>query len=247
MRPDTNPFLTIFPFRTALPLPTQDPDAGPTIDITIACSWLPYIRGALAVLTEQFVWPQDDPAAMYLAQQRAMSLIAMFVECTTLPPFACNYDFTVSDGGWHQRDEGSSVHPSLLSEYTAGQGWTRTEYTYDPVPGRNYAEAECEINFASTHITSVLMTYDLEKGTFTTGEADTGIIFFSGGSVVGVVVIESSTDPDGTGKSIPWTGDIVCDTIVLRVLCSLYDGGIGLAGIATITNCYVSGEGGTIC
>ena len=102
MRPDTGPFLGFFPFRTPLPLPIQDPDSAPTKTVEVACTWLPYIRGALLTLTMQYAWPQDDPALVLQAQLQAMTLIAMFSECDSSDiPIACeSFFYSGTQDGW---------------------------------------------------------------------------------------------------------------------------------------------------
>jgi len=105
-------------FNSPLPLPAQDPDGEPTISVTVACSWLPYIRGALYQLTQQWSWPQDSAAELALAQARAQTLIAMFEECDdTIPPIACGYNFTVSNAGWE------AISPYTSFGYNPGFGW----------------------------------------------------------------------------------------------------------------------------
>jgi len=99
-RDPVNPF-TFSPFAGKLDYPLLDPGEAPNTTVTIACEWLPYVRGALSTLTQQWSWKQDDPAQVLLAQQRAMTLIGMFTECSGLPPaLACNYNFFDSDSGW---------------------------------------------------------------------------------------------------------------------------------------------------
>lgn len=118
MQPDTGSKVLYPSFNSPLPLPPQDPNGSPSKAFTIACSWLPYIRGALYQLTQQWSWPQDDPAALLLAQQQAMTLIAMFTECADpLPPLACNYDFASSNTGW------TAVSPYLSGSWSPGNGW----------------------------------------------------------------------------------------------------------------------------
>lgn len=109
MLPDSGYAHAVGSFPNPLPLPVQDPDASPNKSFTIACSWLPYVRGALQQLLLQSTWDTDDPVLLNLVQSRAFSLIAMLEECTGSPvfPFACPYDFLSSgeQQGWSGVDD----------------------------------------------------------------------------------------------------------------------------------------------
>lgn len=87
-------------FRRPVPLITDEPDATPTVSVSIACSWLPYIRGSLQQLLLEATWATDDPAALLIQQQRVFKLIDLFQECsTTVLPFACPFDFSTGGNG----------------------------------------------------------------------------------------------------------------------------------------------------
>lgn len=102
MQPDVGNPVNLPSFPRPIPLPLVDPDSAPTISVAVSCAWLPYIRGALSQLVQQYTWPQDVPSEVLLAQQRAMTLIAMFEECGGGLPVACPYDFTTGDQhGWN--------------------------------------------------------------------------------------------------------------------------------------------------
>jgi hypothetical protein len=150
MEPNTGSKVLYPSFDSPLTLPVQDPDGEPSISITVACSWLPYIRGALYQLTQQWSWPQDDQVALDLAQARALTLIAMFVECEEpIPPFSCNYDFTISDAGWTVDD------PDGHGIYDAGIGFVGTSR----LPGSNdFVRAVHHFDTSAT-LTHVKFTY----------------------------------------------------------------------------------------
>ena len=80
-------------FGTPVVPPSVDPDASPNRTFTISCQWLPFIRGALLQLLLQATWKAEGDD-LTLAQQRAMTLISMFDECSqAYIPFACQGDF----------------------------------------------------------------------------------------------------------------------------------------------------------
>lgn len=60
--------------------PTVDPDVETTATVCFNPAWRPYILGALKQLVLQSTWDTADPAALKLAQQRAMTLISLFTE-----------------------------------------------------------------------------------------------------------------------------------------------------------------------
>jgi len=96
-------------FTSPVAPPIVDPDASPTISVAINCSWVPFIVGALQQLVLQATWKTDDPVALTLAQQRAMTLIALFMDAVVaegspcggaIIPFACSYFFELRPDGW---------------------------------------------------------------------------------------------------------------------------------------------------
>jgi len=203
MRPDTGPFLALSPFRTPVPLPTQDPDGSPNIAVTIACSWLPYIRGALFALTMQYTWPQGDPDAVLLAQQRAMSLIALFVECSEpIPPISCNYDIADSPDGW------TITSPYDQGTYTGGQGYVGTFVS-------TASQRALTIDHAFTSpsvVTHVEFAYDSDQD----GDGPNNFIgiFIDSGS--GPVLMASDTVHFGADNILSWSGEVdgVVDVLI---------------------------------
>jgi len=76
MLPD-NPFTgALPPFAIPVPVPDNDPFVEPFYTAMWNVEWTPYILGALTSLTLQATWKTDDPAVLWLAQRRAMSLLA---------------------------------------------------------------------------------------------------------------------------------------------------------------------------
>src|ERR1700730_12663611 len=72
-------------FERPVDIPVHGPLVTPTLNVTVACEWTPYIRGALQQL---------------LLQEWAFQLIDQFPECGgTPPPFSCPFDFQTLTGG----------------------------------------------------------------------------------------------------------------------------------------------------
>jgi len=232
--------------RPVLP-PNFDPSASPTRTFTINCSWVPFIRGALLQLVEQATWKTDDPDVLTLAQMRAMTLIGMFDECSTVVlPFSCDFDIESStDGAPFQLRPEPTTSVSPQSVFTPDVGFTDVYFTYS---GGAYAErwAECETFFTERHITLIVMGYDLTKGTFDTNNPDaTVIIGWHAGSIIFEQAIDSDHETDGSGKALGWSGDELLDQITLRVT----TGNIGHVaepgGSAAIRTCRVDGYAST--
>jgi hypothetical protein len=202
VRPDTGPFLGFFPFRTPLALPVQDSDGEPHVSIDIPCTWLPYVRGALLTLTMQYAWPQDDPVAVLLAQNRAMSLIAKFVECDdAIPPIACGYDFALSDAGWNP------ISPYTSAQYSPGDGWG-SQFLADE--SRAWAYLSHSLSGVNT-ITHIEFTYAASVDG--SGPNDfSGIYIYTS---AGLVHLESDTVREGT-HIVSWTGSI-SDVTEIRI------------------------------
>ncbi len=65
-------------FQSPLPVPTNDPDEGTQWCVQFNEDYLPLVVGALLELTNQATWDTTDPDVSLLAQNRAMSRIALF-------------------------------------------------------------------------------------------------------------------------------------------------------------------------
>lgn len=122
MLPDSDFAGPVGSFDPPILPPGVDPDASPGLTLTVACEWLPFIRGALFQLVLQSTW-QGTPDQITLAQSRAMTLISMFGECgESVVPVACAYDFSTSESelGWRAWD-GVCVAPTASF---VGAGWS---------------------------------------------------------------------------------------------------------------------------
>jgi len=194
MEPDTGSKVLYPSFNSPLPLPVQDPDGEPSISINIACSWLPYVRGALYQLTQQWSWPQESLADRALAQARAQTLIAMFEECETpIPPIYCGYNFQVSDTGW------TPVTPYTTAAYSPGNGWTGVF-----IDGNSKAWAYLERDIATPNtLTHVEFTYAATADGH--GPNNFAGIFIDDGS--GLVLVTSQTIVAGT-TVVVWNGSL---------------------------------------
>jgi len=230
--------------RPVLP-PNFDPSASPTRTFTINCSWIPFIRGALLQLVEQATWKTDDPDVLTLAQMRAMTLISLFDECSSLVlPFSCDFDIeSSSDGSPFVCADNSATDPVCSSVFTGGSGFT-DELLAVPSSGAKFRWAQCKTTFSSRHITFVVMGYDLVKGLFSSTIAGTVVIVgYLSGSVVFAQYISNVVANDGSGLSFAWSGDQVVDEIFLNVTCGFDSGGGDPGGAAAIRTCRIDGYG----
>lgn len=143
-------------FQSPVPIPAGDPDGSPSRTFTLACSWLPYIRGALAQLLLQATWDTDDPAALNLVQARAATLISMFDECSSAPiyPFACPYawDTSESEMGWSAVDYAGCTTYALWD----GNGFEAVHVAGCVDPGW---QAQIWLDVSDLHIDTVTIVY----------------------------------------------------------------------------------------
>lgn len=117
--------------RPVLP-PGAAPDVAPTKTVTVACAWLPFIRGALQQLLLEATWQPTTTPGLLQVQEWVFQLIDIFDECPTGDlPLACNYGFAESDGGFNNvtftfTEPDScmpvgTVYPSAV--FVLGSGW----------------------------------------------------------------------------------------------------------------------------
>lgn len=183
-----------------VPVPSQGPDAFPKLTVQVACSWLPYIRGALKQLLLQTTWDTTDPSVLAIVQQQAFDLIDLFPECNSGPAFSCPYDFTGSGAGpngWTNTDD-TPMSPNTQGVFTSGLGWSNTESVYPP-DASNVQGVDITLHFPSAvTIINAEYVFYLVKGTFNSGDWQNGIILYNGGSAVATNLVESESDPDGS-------------------------------------------------
>lgn len=203
MFPETGSKVLYPSFNSPLPIPVQPPDGGPTVAVTLSCSWLPYIRGALAQLTQPYSWDRSDLAAALQAQDWAMTLIAMFVECVdALPPVSCGYDFTVSQEGW-------IVHPTYgVGTYVAGVGFVGT------FNGSNNVSQLITLRSLSGSIQLTSFDIDYDGGTGGAGADNIINLFYdTGGGLVNLAhgPLQAGANTFGTFTNIPNVTSLVVE------------------------------------
>jgi len=247
MRADTGSEVHLSPFRAPVPYPVTDPTAEPTISIDINCQWLPYIRGALLALTEQYTYPQTDPTARVLAQARAQTLISMFIECDNPGiPFACDANFKDSESGY-------VGYPMSLYGYSPSPQaqWTTSGWTYiDSSVGTTNLRA-CYLALAidpTSTITNVIMKYDLLLGVGAVSGYYTGFQFLdSSYGLVDEQDTEYQMMSNGSGLIYSvvgnWTG---VSWLMLEVTCDAAASG-PVFGDCAITEAHVYGVGTPPC
>lgn len=226
-------------FRRPVPLITDEPGASPSISVSVACSWLPYIRGALQQLLLEATWATDDPAALLIQQQRVFNLIDLFQECSPLVlPFSCPFDFSSGgNGGVIQLGRGV---------YVSGSGWNESNVSAPPFTLR---ALDVLFTFSPAFVcSSIDMVYDFVKGAVLPPGFSNGIQTYLAGSPLATSLIDSSTDPDGTGKHRLLT--FGSPTSVDQIECNLvsnYGTSAMLLGDGLVTNLLVDGFGAAPC
>lgn len=199
-----------------VPVPAEGPDAFPKLTVSVACSWLPYIRGSLKQLLLQTTWDTSDPAVLNIIQQQVFGLIDLFQECGGTPAFSCPYDFTgsgASENGWTLVDDSPGLSPGTQGQFVSGLGWSNTESQASS--GLWVQGIDINLVFPSdVTIINAEMVYALTKGTFNANEWSNGIILYHGGSAVATDLVNAWTDPDGAAKNRHVTpGTYTVDTI----------------------------------
>lgn len=255
-----NPVLPILPNDPAFPTdalenyPTDTPDLEELQPIDPASAAQAYTP-----------WPPDVAAEIALNQGNA--------NCKTL---AVNYRWTsnvtsswttvlndpylmtvwgsalISNNGWIEIvDLKSTLDGFTVSQgtYTPGTGVVYTDTT--TVSGDAVRVAQIERTISSTTVTSVTMTFDLVKGTFTPS-SPVAVIYINGGIVA---TVNPADITDGTGKTLGWSGSTAVTNIIVQGVSSYdgvnprtnYDGSVILTGLViagTGTNPF-TGDPGT--
>lgn len=232
-------------FQTPVIPPGMDPDASPTLTVSINCAWLPYIRGALQQLLLQSTWDALTPADLLLTQQRAWSLIAMFEECTGSLPFACPYDFAFSDGGWvpvHDTD----LTPPDEGIYLPLGGWTAVNCTSASFSGLTLTRLLIELSFPTPiQVTGIDVLFDYTKGTFNTGPWINGVGFKNGGSIVFDTIQNAASMADGFGQTMSAAGAPATADKAFAYFTAAGWTGAGSGGLCEIRRIQISGVGAT--
>ena len=149
-------------FQTPVLPPATDPDAAPTKNFAINCSWLPFIRGALLQLVLQASWKADEPL-LTLTQERAMTLISMFQECpSALIPFLCSGDFGVSPSPFATI---SIYPPNNIGFWSAFVGYIETENAISGADCTRGADIEVQFSQPITP-TQLTLRYSLAHSSY---------------------------------------------------------------------------------
>jgi len=236
-------------FLFPIEVPGTDPDATPTKSIEVACAWLPFIRGALFQLVQQATWATDDPAVLLLAQQRAMTLISLFEECSSSElPFACPFDFTgADDQGWELFPNTGGFTPDTRGSLVLGDGWENTNETYAGT--RHVSGVAINRTFTATTITGVDVNWRLVKGDMDQAGSNTNIVLLRlAGSVVASNSVTCSSDPDGADKHLTLSGSWTADEVIFACYsCVTANDPIFNPGTVSVFSVGVEGIGAGIC
>lgn len=127
--------------------------------------------------------------------------------------------------------------------WTGGAGWQGQSGA--PVTGVYYSGLELETVFGGPiNITDLAIQYSLAKGTFGggLGTVHNEIVLYNGSTVVASQAVTSSTDPDGTGKTLVVAhGAYTVTRVYVQIVDAYYNS--GAPGSDTITELVVSGTG----
>lgn len=120
MYPDSAYAVPIGSFRVPVVVPDTDPDAAPLVTVCFNAAWLPYVLGCLKQLMLQATWQTTDPAVINLVQERAATLMYLFIKGCNLPESgAPGGGPDGEDGMWRQDPD----NPCLLQFSADGQCW----------------------------------------------------------------------------------------------------------------------------
>jgi len=195
--------------RPVLP-PGVDPNASPTKTVSISCTWLPYIRGALQQLLLQSTWDAADEADLILTQDRAMTLISMLTECSSVElPFACPFDFSTGQDGWDLMSNLCPPWGRVGGAYDAINHWWT--FSDDALGGGCLISCDIGFNFASpARLTHVDVTYDMQTGPVSVDGPATGIILRDNctGTTLASALTPVSSQPNGSNLVYSWDGDV---------------------------------------
>jgi len=248
MYPDTSYAGGRGSFLRPVPIPSGQPDATPNKSITVACEWLPYVRGALQQLLLQATWQTDDPAALLDIQGRVSNLIDLFSECSSsVLPFTCDWDYTLSDGSWIL-NENTIETPDTFGEYVAGAGWfsTYTHYTSSATSWRGINIVKIFSPPVTLH--HAQFTYDLTKGSFDFGGFNNQLNGYLSGVQQFNVATPSISDPDGTNKTLAYSSaGVSIDLLEIYLITGDNLSGADPGGQVNVKQAAATGVGAATC
>jgi len=218
--------------------PQVDPDASPTITVTLSCQWLPYVRGALKQLLLQATW-QGTPADILLAQQRAFNLIDLFQECSSsVIPFACVGHLNTNSNPF------GTFSIGCVGQYVPFIGY---DATCGACGGSNYVGVDVRIDLGAAYdIDQVSFGYDMNRdlSNYPAGYYAVFAQALPGGSFIGTPLYTGGV-VDGSGQS--YDSGIVSpiNTQIVRLFAACAVGGScpGMGGSAAIFATTVTGSG----
>lgn len=231
-----------------MPVLTQDPGDTPSKTITLPCSYLPYVRGALQQLLLQATWQTDDPVVLQQTQDRVSTLISLFDECSAADlPFACPYDFSSGQEGWVLASVQFPGWGRTGGVYNTGGPWWQA--TDDPVgAGCGYFLDIIKVFSPAVRLTQVSMVYDMFKGPFSIDSPVNGVwLYDSGFTALASSLVAADTDPDGSSKIISWAGDVSGVTYVRGSVVASWTACGGEAGFGRIRAAEIHGIGSVSC
>jgi len=225
-------------FLRPVPLPAVDPDASPTCTVAINKQWIPFIIGALQQLVLQATWKTDDPAALLLVQQRAMTLINLFNCGSGELPFICVADFAVS------------ANPFATWSIDSGCGEWDASFGYlgalcGPFSGHYFFAAQIIVVLDNPiTLTGVEMTYTLAQGEYTTSGDFLQVYILDGTHHTVLASIRQDHLVDGDDLHLTFAGSVAgVDTLEFVVQSSERTSPTGDDGACVIGLVSISGSG----
>lgn len=243
----TTNFLTTSPAWTDV-----TPDGGYTI---VSCAFAPDFRGGAYCLindgTDSRVAYSSDIIAG-AAWEIGTSISGLYTElrCMSTPGQVAIYspdltggggtwtetfDFTVNNGGFSVSVGGGSA-----GTYTAGVGWVAVDGGVDG-GGIYRRNVDIQRTISATTITEYSMTYDLTKGSYSSGAAEAALLADSGAFPRQSLLHGSASS--GTNLTYTYTGSISGITVLQFRVTSSFQGSATYSGSGLIKSVSISGTG----
>jgi len=228
-------------FPSPVPVPGVAPDFSP-VDVPISCYWLPYVAGALKVLLAETTWNTDDPVVLQTVLGQSQALLDTFAAAINssacdalLPPIACDFDFTLSDGDW------TVVR---TAEYEIGEGWVALPSTSgDIVLNGLYITR----SFATCFAYQIEITYDLIPGDLGCGVDSSFTITLGGADQDGIIEDQCAWTTGTNVHRVITFEPTECDGLSVFIYSEYAVGGVS-AGSVVIKDVKIFARGDTpIC
>jgi hypothetical protein len=177
-----------------------------------------------------------------------MTLISMFDECAASDlPFACPFDFSVGKESWELASVLVPGWGRTGGVYnTGGPWWQATDDAYGG--GCGYFLDILRPFSPAARLTEVSFTYDLFKGAIGIDTPQNGIwLYDSAFTALATQLVPSSSDADGSGKTIVWAGDQTGVSYVRASLVASWTACGAEAGFARIHAANIQGIGAVSC